>query len=366
MTVNFGQLLSNMEKINASDLHIKSDCKPIYRINGHLVTINHPVINKEEVSAIVNKILPEKLRDHLKNEGACDFAFNIDPTTRFRTNAFYQKGVLSIALRRLQYKMLNFENLGLPQVMHTISKYKRGLILCTGPTGTGKSTTMATLLEQINTNRSEHIITIEDPIEFLFQDKKSLIEQREIGLDAQSFEQGLRHALRQDPDVILIGEMRDKETIQIAIRAGMTGHLVISTLHTINAVHTVNRMLKYFSTEEQGSLRGEIAACLRSVISQRLVQTQDGKDRVPCVEILIVNDTVKKLIRENRIEDIEQIIRNGQDGMQSFDQSLAQLVKTGKISLEIGAEYADDVPAFHRLCKGVYAGTDKSGIIAGF
>jgi len=367
MAVNFGQLLTNMNKIDASDLHIKSGTKPIYRINGKLVTIDkHSIITKEEVSAIVNKILPEKLKHKLKKHGACDFAFSIDPMTRFRTNAFFQRGMLSISLRRLIYKNLTYERLGLPPILNTISAYRRGMILTTGPTGTGKSTTIASIIEYINNTRSEHIVTIEDPIEFSFEDKKSLIEQREIGLDAQTFEEAVRHALRQDPDVILIGEMRDRETIQNAIRAGMTGHLVISTLHTINAVHTVNRVLKYFPPEEQGPMRGEIAACLRSVISQRLVEISEGHGRVPCVEIMIVNDTVKKLIREDRIEDIEQIIRNGQDGMQSFDQSLAQLVKAQKISMEVAEIYSDDVAALRRLCKGVSAGTDRSSILAGF
>jgi len=366
MTVNFGQLLTNMKNVNASDLHIKSGSKPIYRINGKLVIVNHPVTTREEVSAIVKKILPEKLSEALKRDGSCDFAFSIDPTTRFRTNAFYQKGALSISLRRLQYEDLTFEKLGLPKVLNTVAQSSRGMILTTGPTGTGKSTTMATMVDVINRTRPEHIITIEDPIEFVFQDKKSLIEQREVGIDARSFEEALRHALRQDPDVILIGEMRDKETIQIAIRAAMTGHLVISTLHTINAVHTVSRVVKYFRTEEQDSVRSELATCLRSVISQRLVPTKDGKNRVPCVEVMIVNDMVRKLIRENRIDDIEQIIRNGVDGMQSFDQSLAQLVNADRITVEIGENFADDVAGFKRMCKGVSAGTDRSGILAGF
>ena len=366
MPVNFGQLLSNMKKVDASDLHIKSGSIPIYRINGKLVPINHPPVKKEEVSAIVKKIVPDKHKDDLEKQGSVDFAFSIDPSTRFRTNAFYQKGTLSIALRRLQYEALTFEELGLPPVMNTIAKFNRGMVLTTGPTGTGKSTTMAAVVETINQNRAEHIITIEDPIEFVFKDQKSLIEQREIGMDARTFDESLKHALRQDPDVILIGEMRDRETIQIAIRAAMTGHLVISTLHTINAVHTVSRMVKYFRSEEQESIRNEIATALKAVVSQRLVVTKDGKQRIPSVEVMIVNDMVKKLILENRIEDIEQIIRNGVDEMQSFDLSLANLVKNGKIEMDKAEEYADDVPGFRRLCKGVSAGTDRSGILGGF
>jgi len=366
MAVNFGQLLSNMKTVNASDLHIKSGCCPIYRINGKLTPINHPAIIKEEVSAIIAKILPEKLKDTLTRDGSVDFAFSIDPATRFRTNAYYQKGVLSIALRRLQYEDLSFEKLGLPQVMNNLAKLKRGMVLITGPTGTGKSTTMAAFIDVINAIRAEHIITIEDPIEFVFKDRLSLVEQREIGLDATSFEEALRHALRQDPDVIMIGEMRDRETIEIAIRAAMTGHLVISTLHTISAVHTISRIVKYFSPVEQETLRNELATALRGVVSQRLVPTTDGKSRVPCVEVMIVNDVVRNLIRENRIADIEQVIKNGLDEMQSFDQSLSQQVRAGRITMETGDQYADDIAGFRRLCKGIVASTDRSGIIAGF
>ena len=366
MAVNFGQLLSNMKTVGASDLHIKSGAPPVYRIMGKLTPINHPPISKEEVGAIVAKIMPEKMKDLLQKDGSCDFAFSIDAATRFRTNAYYQKGALNIALRRLQYEDLSFERLGLPTVLANIGKLKRGMVLTTGPTGTGKSTTMAAIVDYINNTRAEHIITIEDPIEFVHKDKLSLVEQREIGLDARSFEEGLRHALRQDPNVIMIGEMRDRETIQIAIRAAMTGHLVISTLHTINAVHTVSRMVKYFSVEEQDSMRNEIATALKAVVSQRLVPTKDGKGRIPCVEVMIVNDIVRKLIMENRILDIEQVIRNGVDEMQSFDQSLAHLCRAGKISMETGEEYSDDIAGYRRLCKGVSAGTDRAGLIGGF
>jgi len=214
--------------------------------------------------------------------------------------------------------------------------------------------------------RKEHIITIEDPIEFIFKDKMSLIEQREIGLDAPNFEQALKDGLRADPDVILIGEMRDRETISIAVRAALTGHLVISTLHTINAIQTVNRIVHYFSPEERDMLRDELATALKAVIAQRLIPRSDGKGRVPCVEVMIVNDVVRKLIREGRFEDIEQVIKNGTDGMQSFDMSLVDLVKRGLITFETGLSNAEDKPHFKRLAAGTYAGTDRSGILSGF
>ncbi|MCX7766292.1 MAG: PilT/PilU family type 4a pilus ATPase [Candidatus Sumerlaeia bacterium] len=364
MPVNFSQLLLDMVKVNASDLHLKTGAVPVYRINGELIPVDHPPLKKEEIAAFVEKIIPERHKKTLEEMRSVDFGFSIDPINRFRTNVFYQRGTLSVAMRRLQYEHLGFEELNLPPIIKTIGNYKRGMVLVTGPTGTGKSTTMAALVDYINSTRREHIITIEDPIEFIHKDKMSLVEQREIGVDAVTFERALRDAMRSDPDVILIGEMRDKDTITIAVRAAMTGHLVISTLHTINAVQTVNRIINYFDPDEQPILRDELATALRAVVAQRLVPRGDGKGRVPCVEIMIVNDMVRKLMRENRIADIEQVIRNAVDGMQSFDMSLVDLVKRGMVSVEVGLEYAEDVPRFKRQMVGIVAGDDRSRILS--
>jgi twitching motility protein PilT len=364
MAVNFSQLLLNMEKMNASDIHLKVGAPPVYRVYGELIPFDHPPVTKEEVNGIVDKIVPEKLKQRLAKEGAVDFAFSIDQKTRFRSNAFYQRGTLSLALRRLAYEDLGFEELKLPPIIAEIAKARRGMVLLTGPTGTGKSTTMAAIIDYINTTRREHIITIEDPIEFIHRDKMSLIEQREIGLDARSFDEALRHTLREDPNVILIGEMRDRETINIAIRAAMTGHLLISTLHTINAVQTVDRILKYFGVEEQAGLRSELCIALKAVISQRLVPAADGAGRVPCVEIMVVNEMIRKLIRENRVEDMEQVIKNNMDGMQTFDQSLQDLLKRKLITLDTGTAHAEDVLAFKRMAAGGVAGDDRSRIIS--
>ncbi len=366
MGANFSELLKQMETMGASDIHLKTGAVPIYRVNGQLVPIKHPPLTKEEVAAIVEKIVPNKLQEFLKRDGSVDFAFSIDPTTRFRSNAFYQRGTLSLSLRRLQYEHLSFDDLTLPPDLSKISEYRRGMILITGPTGTGKSTTMAAIVDYINSTRKEHILTIEDPIEFLHKDKMSLIEQREIGIDARSFDQSLRHTLRQDPDVILIGEMRDRETITIAIRAAMTGHLVISTLHTINAVQTVNRIINYFPTDEQHLLRSDLGIALKAVISQRLVPATDNQGRVPCAEVMIVNDIVRKLMREDRIDDMVQVIKNRGEGMQTFDQSLVDLHNKKLINLETGMLYAEDVPGFKRIVGGAYAGDDRSRIIGGF
>jgi twitching motility protein PilT len=225
---------------------------------------------------------------------------------------------------------------------------------------------MAAVLDYVNSNRKEHIITIEDPIEFLHRDKKSLVDQREIGIDCPNFEEGLRNALRQDPDVILVGEMRDRTTIAIGMQAAMTGHLVISTLHTTSAVHTVNRILQFYKHEEQDAMREELAGALRAVVAQRLIPSTIHKGRVPCVEIMMVNTIVKKLLRENRIEDIEQVVRNAADGMQSFDRSLADLTLAKRITEETALHFAEDVQAYRRMLKGISAGTDKSAILGGF
>jgi twitching motility protein PilT len=366
MALDLKKLLSDMLQLNASDLHLKTGTVPIYRVNGELMPAEHPPVSREELNALLDKIIPPSLKQHYSDHGSVDFAFSIDPVNRFRTNAYRQRGAVSVAMRRLAYDVLSFEKLGLPKVLETIAGYRRGLILCVGPTGTGKSTTMATLIDYINSSRKEHIITIEDPIEFLYRDKMSVIEQREIGIDCPTFEEGLRNALRQDPNVILVGEMRDRETITIGMQAAMTGHLVISTLHTTSAVHTVNRILQFYKIEEQGPMREQLAGALRAVISQRLIRTTDGTARIPCVEVLVVNNIVQKLLRENRIDDIETVIRNGADGMQSFDRSLADMVRAQKITEQVGESYAEDIPGFKRLVRGVKAGTDQSSILGGF
>ncbi len=363
MAVNFRQLLLDMVKYKASDLHLKAGAVPVYRVFGELKPLNHPPLKKEEIGAFVEKVISERHNKVLEEKRSIDFGFSIDPVNRFRTIAFYQRGALSVSMRRLQYEHLGIEELYLPPVMNDIAKSTKGMILVTGPTGTGKSTTMAALLDTINSTRREHIITVEDPIEFIHKDKMSLIEQRELGVDTVSFDRALRDAIRSDPDVILIGEMRDTDTISIAVRAAMTGHLVISTLHTINAVQTVNRIINYFPPTEKAVIREELATALNAVIAQRLVPREDKKGRVPQVEVMLVNNIVRKLLREDRIEDIEQVLRNASDGMQSFDMSLIDLCKKKIISPETGLRYAEDAPMFKRAVAGTFASEDKSRIL---
>jgi len=363
MPINFLQLLQQMKQVEASDLHLKTGVKPLYRVYGTLRVAADEVLGRDDLKAIVDKIMPPRLQEELKTKGAADFAFSIDRNTRFRCNAFHQRQTLSVALRLLQSQFMSFEELHLPEIMYEIAKYRRGMILVTGPTGSGKSTTMAALVHYINKTRSEHIVTIEDPIEFVHDDLMSLVQQREVGTDCDSFGQALKHALRQDPDVILVGEMRDTETIQTATRAAMTGHLVISTLHTIDAVQTISRILKYFPVEEQASVAAELSTALKAVVAQRLVPRTGGKGRVPQLEIMIVNEMVRKLMTTNRIADISQVLKNGMDGMQHFDLALVDLVKKGLVTVDDADSYAEDVAAFRRLVRSGGSGGDRSGLI---
>jgi len=360
-------ILQKMVKQNASDLHIKVGSHPVLRIYGALQPDpSYPKMTKEMTAALVEKLVPGPLKENLKRDGSVDFGFSIDAYNRFRTNAFVQRGCFSIALRRLGYEHLSFEALHLPPIIKSIAEYKYGMVLLTGPTGCGKSTTMAAILHHINQTKKCHIITIEDPIEFIHRDIDCLIDQREIGIDARTFEQALRHSLREDPDVILLGEMRDQETVNTSIRAAMTGHLILSTTHTINAVQTVNRILKFFPVETHPAIRSDLTLALKAVLTQRLIPGADGHCRVPAVEVMIVNEMIRKLIREDRIDDMIQVIRNRVDDMQSFDQSLLDLVQEKLVAGEMAIEYAEDAQALRRNLYGAFAGTDRSSLVGSF
>ncbi len=362
-SVSIQKLLQEMPRHGASDLHLKQNAPPVYRIHGRLTPIKREPVEREELLAFLAEAIPQRLRAAWDRDGALDFAFSADSATRFRGNAYYQRGAISVALRRLQTEDLSFANLGLPPAMDRLAEARRGMILITGPTGAGKTTTMPALIETINRTRREHIVTIEDPIEYVYRDRKSVIEQREIGIDAISFDVALKHALRQDPDVILLGEMRDLESIAIALRAALTGHLVISTLHTINATMTVNRIVQYFPADHQASVRSDLAAALRGIVSQRLIPAGDGARRVPIVEVLLNNEVISKLIRDDRAEDCRQVLQNGMDGMQTFDQALVDLVRRQVIGEKEGENYCENLQAFRRNIRGEYAGGDQSGIL---
>jgi twitching motility protein PilT len=359
------KLLTAMRKIDASDLHLKEGERPMYRIHGTLKEAEHPPLTAEDMDRFVEEAVPKHAIDDWKTHWSADFAMAVDEMTRFRVNVFRSLGKIAFAFRILELEPKTFESLKLPSVLYDIAEYRRGMVLVTGPTGSGKTTTLAAFINQVNESRKEHIVTIEDPVEYIYRDKLSRIDQRQLHSDTSSFEHALRAAMRQDPDVILVGEMRDRETIILALKASQTGHLVFSTLHTTNAIETISRILKYFAKDEQEGMRADLAVALKSILCQRLVPRPNG-GRAAGLEILIVNDLIARLIREQRLDDMETIMRSGTDGMQTFDKALAQLVQDEMISMETGIHYADDPPAFKRLAQGTTAGSDSAGLIGAF
>jgi twitching motility protein PilT len=326
---------------DASDLHIKTGSPPAIREGGHLRRLDRPALNPQEAEQLANAIIPAIRRPKFDQDGEVDFAHSVPGIGRFRANVFRQRGSVSMVFRKLRMGGPAFEELRLPPVVQRLADEVRGLILVTGPTGSGKTTTLAAMIEHINRTRPVHIVTIEDPIEVLHTDKLAWVNQREVGQDSQSFFTALRAALRQDPDVILIGEMRDAETVQAALQAAETGHLVLSTLHTVNATETVNRLLDFFPPNQQQQIRLTLAGALRGMICQRLVRGASG-DRVVCLEVLVNTGRIAERIADPEITaEIEEVIAKGAHyGMRTFDQSLLELVKVGEVSVDDAMEAA--------------------------
>lgn len=358
------ELLEMLVKRNGTDLHLKVGVPPTFRIAGNLDRVeSEPDVEPEETQQILKEILSEHQLELFNEHLELDFSYALSKEFRFRVNAYYHMGTIAFAFRFLRRDMLSFENLMLPEVVKTLAERKRGLILVTGITGSGKSTTMATMVEFINQTRKCHIITVEDPIEFTYTDAKAVISQREVGMDTWSFNEALRRALRQDPDVLLIGEMRDVETIRTAISAAETGHLVLSTLHTVQAPPTIDRILSFFPGNEQAQLRIQLSDCLAGIISQRLLSREDKEGLVPALEILVNNVTVKKLITEGKTHMLYQIIQNGEDGMQSFNMALYKLVKDNIISREAARVDSPNWIELKRNLEGGFSGGDRSAIL---
>ncbi len=328
------ELLNYTCKMKASDLHINVGSKPTIRLNSVLQQIPNTEIVTPEISwELVRSVLDDDKRAYLETNGDVDFSFSKPGLGRFRVNAYRQRGTYSMAIRSLPFNIPNFEALGLPPVIKTFAKKSRGLVLATGPTGSGKSTTLASLIGMVNAERKVHIITIEDPIEYLHRHKSGLIDQREIGSDSRSFASALRATLREDPDVILVGEMRDPETIAIALTAAETGHLVFSTLHTVGAAKTIDRIIDSFPPAQQNQVKGQLATVLEGVISQQLIPKRDGSGVIPAVEVMVVTPAIRNLIREGKPYQINSMIQTGtSSGMQSLEMTLAQLVSDGVIS----------------------------------
>ncbi len=317
----------------ASDIHIKVGSPPFVRIDGHLVPTPFEQVSPAETERVAFAILPKQKADEFLATGEADFAYAVANLGRFRCNVLRQRGSVGLVLRKVQSEIPSFEELGLPPVVRRLSEHPRGLVLVTGPTGSGKTTTLACMVDHINSTAAKHVVTIEDPIEVLHADKQSLVNQREIGSDTVDFHSALKRVLRQDPDVILIGEMRDVATVETALRAAETGHLVFSTLHTTSATETVNRVIDFFPPYQQRQVRMTLAGVLKGVVSQRLVERRDGEGRIPAVEVMVTTGRVfDKIVDEEQTHEIEQIIADGAYyGMQTFDQSLLELYESGSV-----------------------------------
>ncbi len=331
--MNIFDLLKIAIELGASDIHITVDSTPVARIKGKFIKLTDKILTKYDTEEMAKEIAGEKNFKRIQEHGECDFSVAIESGERFRVNAYKQKGHYAIAIRTITSQIPSFETLGLPEVLKTFTEKHKGLVLVTGPTGSGKSTTLASLIDIINENQQRHIITLEDPIEYVHYHKQSLVNQREIGQDTESFNTALRAILRQDPDVILVGEMRDPETISIALTAAETGHLVFSTLHTVGAAKTIDRIVDMFPSEQQQQIRTQLSTVCEGVISQQLLQTIDGRKRVAALEVMVATPAIRNLIRENKTYQIPNMIQTGSKfGMQSMDQELVNLYRQGSIT----------------------------------
>jgi twitching motility protein PilT len=350
----FTKILHAAVDAHASDLHIKVGHPVTFRINRQLITVEAPLPTEEWMESIINQIVPKHLKPLLDKERESDFSYYVHGIGRFRSNVFQQGGKWALAMRHVKSQVPNFETLGLVPVCKDIAESQRGIVLLAGTTGSGKSTTLAAMIEHVNENQKRHIVTLEDPIEYVFEDNQSIIEQREVGLDTATFQRGLKSVLRQDPDIIMVGEMRDSISIQAAISAADTGHLVLSTIHTTNAATSVGRILDFFPAEERDTVRRQLSSTLRAVICQRMVPTIDGK-MTPAQEIMLNSPVIRKMIEENRIEKLAAAIETGRDdGMQSFNQALYDLVKAGRITKEAALEKATNAQALEMMFQGIF------------
>jgi twitching motility protein PilT len=336
-TYSIDDLLEQMVARGASDLHLSVGSQPAIRVHGHIERLeDFEKLMPEDTQQLLYQILSSEQQKNFEIKRQLDFAYGVPGLARFRVNVYFQRGSLGGAFRLIPEAIKTLEELGLPSSLHELAQKPRGLVLVTGPTGSGKSTTLASLIDEVNRTRAEHILTIEDPVEFVHRHKKCIVNQREIGFDAPNFAEGLRAALRQDPDVILVGEMRDLETIATALTAAETGHLVLGTLHTQSASSTVDRIIDVFSPAQQEQVRMQIAGSLQGIVTQALLPTADGNGRVPALEVLLPDDATRNLIRQGKVEQIYTIMQTGtQRGMQTMEQSLSELTLRHVISLEV-------------------------------
>ena len=352
-----------LSKAGGSDLHLKSDSRPSIRIKSALRAADSPPLSNEEIDSMVRELMSKRQQDYFDLHGSLDLAYELPKGDRFRINVYRQRGAIAVAVRRVTRNIPDIESLHLPPAVKQVAQEHQGLILLAGPTGCGKSTTIASMLECINQTRPCHIVTIEDPIEYIYDDKKALVNQREIGIDVENFEAGLKYLMREDPDVVLIGEMRDRETFQAALQASETGHLVFGTIHASGAAQTVGRILDLFPPDSRDLIRQTLAFNLRAIICQKLLPSvAKGIDRVPAVEIMLTNPSVRQLIQEARDSELPDLIRaHERDGMQSFTRSLLELIEKDLVEPRVAYEAAPNVDELKMLLKGIT--TSQAGLI---
>lgn len=355
---NISSFLAKAISIGASDVHLRVDDFPIIRKDGKIIKVDMPKLTEDDLAIAINVMVPKLVRSRVNSAYDMDFSYEIKGLSRFRVNLNRQLGKSALVIRNIPYTVKTIEELNLPVAIEQFAQQNNGLVLVTGPTGSGKSTTLASLIDYININYQKHIITIEDPIEFVFTGKKSILSQRQIGSDTPSFPEGVKYAMRQDPDVILIGEIRDRETVEAALKAAETGHLVFATLHTNDAVQTINRIVNMFEPQNRDFIRSQISSILRGTVSQKLVNCQKGEGRHPACEVLVCTPTIKDFIIKDELEKIYDLVKNGSfNDMLTLNMSLYKLVEKDIITREEALTNSDNKNELQQMFKGVYHGT---------
>jgi twitching motility protein PilT len=362
LTVSVQDFLNRLLELDGSDLHLTAGAPPTVRVHGDLMRLDeYPLLDPETLRQLIYAILPQRHRERFEQELELDTSYSLPGKARFRVNVYMQRDAIGAALRLIPYEIRTLEQLGMPANMADLARLARGLVLVTGPTGSGKSTTLAAMIDVVNQEKPVHIMTVEDPIEYLHQHKTAIVNQREVGADTKSFGEALKHVLRQDPDVVLVGEMRDLETISTAVTAAETGHLVFATLHTQDAPQTIDRIIDAFPPYQQQQIRVQLSTSLQGVITQQLLQTWDGKGRVCASEVMIATPAIRNLIREGKVHQIYSSMQaGGRYGMRTMDQALASLVMAGRISWELGLQRCHDPQEIARLTGRRIAGAEDA------
>lgn len=356
--LDINDFLTKAVKEGASDVHLRFDETPVIRKNGKIIRTTLPHITEKDIAHVLNTVLPKYLKTKVQSAFDLDFSYEIKGVSRFRINLARQLGHTALVFRIIPYEIPSIEDLMLPPTIKGFSKFNNGIILITGPTGSGKTTTIASLIDLINQNEQKHIVTIEDPIEFIYTNKQSIITQRQVEIDTMSFPDGVKYALRQDPDVILIGEIRDVETLSSAMKAAETGHLVLASLHTNDAIQTVNRIVNMFPPQDRDQVRKQLANTLRGSVSQKLLPKKDRSGRIPACEIMVVTPTIKDFIIKDELEQVYDLVKKGSyNDMLTMNMSLIKLLKAGLISQETALEVSDNKVEIEQILRGAYKGS---------